>query len=530
MKNRHMHKRILVPVLLPLIVFSILITSCKEEKFEVSTEARLNVFLTGLSLDFAAHLKSINLQKYKFVAGSENRYKNARSAFQDFIFSEVNRQTISGWYSRRGYIDDPYLKRQVVLLANLFLVNTVDYEKSVESSQYILLKDFLNLRFTENDEEITLSEAVGELRRRFDTKRYDIYENITKKTEPLKDMIVNLIKLRNKTAAAQGHSGYPELVFRAEEIEAETLDTLLKTLESKTEDVYKNYLKRVQIDSDSDYRDIKAIFSPSTSIDFRKGLDSIRVAIDNDLKNIGIDARMKIEYLKMSTNYPPTGFTIAIPGKYRFIIPETGSSYIDFYEFVRLYGIGVYYTHLVDTKRILSGFGSVTGARSRIFTSMIGHLSRLLLQELYKAGKSKLETRPDKFYDMYNLRRRLMMADFEWSLYIDPDINPDRLYRNLVKRYLMVDLPKDAGTDWAAHIELVDSPFYTAMDILGEIAAHQVLESLHSKIGKDNIASGKYGQWLRNKLYRFGELYPWWKKVHDITAEELSVKAIARSF
>lgn len=125
----------------------------------------------------------------------------------------------------------------------------------------------------------------------------------------------------------------------------------------------------------------------------------------------------------------------------------------------------------------------------------------------------------------------LVMAHFERALYQNPRQDLHRLWWDLVEEFQMVRRPEGRDApDWAAKIHLSVAPVYYHNYLLGELAASQLLMTLRTRIGEDEvwIASPETGAFLIQRYFRPGRSVDWNTLMVFATGYPLSPEPFAR--
>jgi len=494
---------------------------CTGDKFETTTEGRLNVFLTGLSLDYSMHMREINLQEFLFLTGQKNRLESAWAEFSEFIFSKDQRDTVSGWHSNLSTINDRFLKRQIELLSKIYLANTIEFQKPIIERKYRLLDKLVSARFQYNGKSVNISELLISAENMEKGKRRETVATISKKFAPMKDEVIALFRERNDAARKAGFDDFPSLIMFTEEISPEMLDSILVQIESATAPIYKNYLAQRYDPERYDYLDLPALFDTERNTKKKpESLEDLQNAAKSSFAKIGVEPSGKIQTSLSFAAAGAHGFTVAVPSDYRIAISQYPTGIQFKRDFIFHYSLGEYYTHLHNKKTILTGFSGAIGASSRVYQNITGRLLVEMLQKTQGQNQGYI-FRYDNAFEIYNLRKKLMMADFEWTLYADPTLNPDSLFRQMAEKYLMVTLPEGYEFEWFADYFIIREPFHYVMDIAGEAGAHQLFASLSNTLKPLEQDPKAYARWLSAYIFRYGELYPWHKKIADITGSSL---------
>ena len=131
-----------------------------------------------------------------------------------------------------------------------------------------------------------------------------------------------------------------------------------------------------------------------------------------------------------------------------------------------------------------------------------------------------------------------VMFRFELELYSDPDQDLNNLWWELVEKYQLVKRPKGRNKpDWASKIHFTIAPVYYHNYMLGELLASQ----LHAKIIKDVLladpsAGVSYvnkitvGNYLKDKVFKNGNLQTWNEMIKKSTGEYLTAKYFVDQF
>jgi len=91
--------------------------------------------------------------------------------------------------------------------------------------------------------------------------------------------------------------------------------------------------------------------------------------------------------------------------------------------------------------------------------------------------------------------------------------------------------------DWAAKIHFAVAPCYYHNYMLGELLASQWHHTLVNKVlalksdkGVSYVGQKKAGQFLREKVFEAGDLYPWNEMIKRSTGESLTAKYFVDQF
>ena len=121
-----------------------------------------------------------------------------------------------------------------------------------------------------------------------------------------------------------------------------------------------------------------------------------------------------------------------------------------------------------------------------------------------------------------NLRLTLAYTFFEMELYRTNAENPDRLFWDIMERFLFCGR-QDRSDAWASIYHFTEHPVYLQNYILADLVAAQTMNHMRTLNGSiiDNPATAEY---LVERYYKHGALYDWFVLVEKATGEKLNAK------
>ena len=157
------------------------------------------------------------------------------------------------------------------------------------------------------------------------------------------------------------------------------------------------------------------------------------------------------------------------------------------------------------------------------------------------ADRARVEQLTDAILDQ---RRReqlifarwtMVMLHFEKALYENPDQDLNTLWWDYKERFQMLKRPQDRNEpDWAAKPHFTIAPVYYHNYMLGELFASQLRQALAMLAGHDGPPSelsfnGRkdFGDFLKKKVFKPGDVMPWPKFVRRATGEALTARHFA---
>jgi len=131
-----------------------------------------------------------------------------------------------------------------------------------------------------------------------------------------------------------------------------------------------------------------------------------------------------------------------------------------------------------------------------------------------------------------------VMTRFEHGMYENPDRNLGQLWWDLRKRYQLLNPPDDVNRpDYGAKMHVVATPAYYHCYLMGDLFASQVHSYISTRVlGVDNPGTTGFfgrqeaGNYLREKIFACGRLYPWHELVRLATGEPLTAKYFSRQY
>jgi peptidyl-dipeptidase A len=129
------------------------------------------------------------------------------------------------------------------------------------------------------------------------------------------------------------------------------------------------------------------------------------------------------------------------------------------------------------------------------------------------------------------VRWALVVVHFERELYSDPEQDLSGLWWHLASRYQEVSPPQARrAPDYASKIHLGTAPVYYQNYLLGTLAASQIRAALPAREGGSLVDERGAGQFLRERIFRPGALYPWDELMRRVTGSPLGAEAFLRDF
>jgi len=462
-------------------------------------------------------------------------------------------------------ISDEVIKRQIEILYNSFAEKQIDDELLTEiiNRSTEIEKKFAVYRAEVDGKELTDNQIDEILKTSTDNEKLrKTWEASKRIGEEIAVDVLELVKLRNKSAKDLGFDNYHEMSLKLSEQDPEELDRLFDELDNLTADAFaqrKNEIdeflsKRYGVDKSElmpwHYQD--KFFQQGPKI-YDVDLDSIFA--DKNLEeltrkyyeSIGLDVS---DLLEKSDLYEKEGkyqhaYCTAIDrdGDVRVLcnikpnqqwmstmLHEFGHAAYDKYVSPKLPWLLRSHAHIFATEAIAMLFGRMTLNANWLYE--MGLIDESKIAELRAPLEKSLQTEQLVFSRWVQTVYR-----FEREMYRNPNQDLNLLWWNLVEKYQGLKKPEGRKKpDWAAKIHIALYPAYYHNYILGELLASQLYFYIKDKVLKTEKDSPGFvrekdaGEYLKNLFLSYGAVFKWDKLIKNATGEELTPVYYAKQF
>jgi peptidyl-dipeptidase A len=477
---------------------------------------------------------------------------------KDFAFLKEIQQS--------GQVKDPLLARQLTALYNAYLANQIDpvlLKQIVELGTQIE-KNFSTFRGAIDGKKVTDNEIKDILKDQTDSaKREKAWLASKQVGAAVAADLVRLVKLRNEAARKLGFDNYHTMALATGEQDVKELDRIFADLYERTNKPFARVkaeldqilAKKYGVSPDQlmpwHYHDP---FFQETPMVYDLDLDVYYQ--DKDVKKLAeqfyagiglpVDAVLASSDLYEKEGKNPHAFCTHIDreGDVRIlcnlrnnenwmetILHELGHGVYDKY-----LDYGTPYllrspAHSFTTEAMAMFFGRLS--RNPVWMQQMLGLSDVQRAEIEKVGGKYAQLKQLIF-----ARWDMVMYTFEKELYANPDQDLTKLWWDLVEKYQFVKRPVGrTNPDWAAKIHFSAAPCYYHNYMLGEMLASQWHHTLVTKVlglksdqGVSYVGQKKVGQYLREKVFEAGDLYPWNEMIQRSTGEPLTAKYFVDQF
>lgn len=469
-------------------------------------------------------------------------------------------------FQESGEITETVLARELQVFYNTFAGNQTDeelLEKIVKLSNKIEEK-YSTFRAKINDKEVNDNEIDKILKESRDSSELKTTWEASKQIgEEVKEDVLTLVRLRNESAKNLGYKNYHEMSLILSELNPAELDKLFDELDEKISDEYSKLKAEMDEYLSNELKIEKRDLRPWHYQDkfMQQGpaiynVDLDKYYEDKDLveltekyfSGIGLEIKDLIEKSDLFEKENKYQHAYCIPidrendvrvlcnikPDYKWMntmLHEFGHAVYDKYISQELPWLLREQSHIFTTEAIAMLFG-----RFAADPKWMKENFSLESEEASKIAKDCFLSL--RLEQLCFSRWVQVVYRFERSMYADPDQDLNLLWKNLVKKYQLVNYPDDRDApDWAAKIHIALYPAYYQNYMLGEILASQLYYYINNKVLKldeEKFSSftneTSVGEYLKHLFFSYGTLYSWNELIEKSTGEKLNVDYYVNQF
>jgi peptidyl-dipeptidase A len=449
-----------------------------------------------------------------------------------------------------GLITDTLLQRQLIYLYHTFTSSQIESEKYKK-----LLERENKLSQTLSSVKLELDGNVYDFAKidsvRKSTTSSAVLEKIAKSyQETGREMapgIIKLVKERNEIAATFGFTDYYHQLLEERDQSPQKIQSLITEIELKTRNQFfevkkvidKKLAKRFGISPKQlqpwHYNDGKTSYLPKS---FISKLDSLLAPTDPVKRTseffAGIGLPIQDVIAKSELRKGNRDATIIIDFKSDIrIIGGITNTFEGLTKILHEGGHASHYKNIADDlPYLLKGPSFFISEGIASYFAYMAMDSVWLINEISCDEKTKrqiaLICRHFRQVDqLFKIRKQMVFAEFEREIYTEPDQDLDLLWYNLNLKFLGINYPEERGTCfWATNKYLASLSCTIQNYIVADVFAAQLKYAVDDKILNKKTLSIQgnkdVGNYLVDKLYQYGDLYPWEKLVEIATGEPLN--------
>ncbi len=523
-------------------------------------EKAASEFLQAYTAKWQPLFKEANLAWWEAnTTGSDEAFKREEQAENalDAIYAQADDfKKITLWQKE---VQDPALKRLLEVVYRNYLPKQVAAEKLAEITALSAKSNqtFNTHRSPVNGKELTENEVRAILSTSTNSAEVQAaWEGYHLVGEKVAGDLKKLVALRNEAAKAVGYDNYYQMSLAAMDIDENELFKLLDELADLTDKPFASL--KAEIDRalaqkfaitpaelmpwhhrDLFFQEVPEISGPSLDAVYQK-VDLLKI-VPEYYQSIGLETAAILEKSSLfeAPGKSPHAFMIDIDreGDVRILTNLKNSAYwAD--TLLHELGHGVYQVNISqDLPLILreSAHECITEGVAMMFGSLAK--DECFLRQAAGVEDSELIAAAKKSHMMDELifsRWAQVMIRFERDLYEKPDIDHNKRWWELKKRYQLINTPEGRDKpDYAAKMHFIGAPVYYQNYLYGHLFAAQLLEHLRES---NQLAANEgcfyghkeVGEQLKRELFSQGMSLPWPKLVEKVTGAPLSAKAFSK--
>lgn len=490
-----------LPCLTITLIISVALTACSSKVQEISTflDAKEAVY-EYISIEMGEAYW--NLYSDETIAD----LKAPKNLYTELYNNDTLIQIIDEWHPKRNKLKDKVLARRLEVWHNILTAAKINYAEN-------------NLAL-QNELEFWLGEDESAEGR--------------PTIDELNQMMIKLMKQRNKQAQAMGYENYADLMLDIKETDSDWFKAFVTVLEQRTREPFQKlkaeYLEQTGNTefTNDDARGLAMQYYINQITPDIYG-DPMKAAMKEIIDGIGLDYD-NLPFRVVENEMPPgiggQGIAVQIPGDFRIALqPGLGLS-----TWMHELGHGLQAMFTSIESPILKGyewsFGSANGGYAEGMAETSARFTRLsaIAKRYSEQSDEEIAEKLDninKYLPAY-LRYWLMIFMYEVEFYKDLDQDPVELKKKLMQECRLLDvLPNDTGP--IIDMVYVSYPLYLQNYVIAEIVSWQVHTTLEDKFGESYYNNPETGQFLIDNFYSDGALQNWQERLEKVTGSKLDL-------
>ncbi len=501
------------------------------------------------------------------ITGSDDDFRRRKEAENALAELHSDRETFESLraLAESGSIDDPVLKRELLVMERNFLEKQADPElnRRIIELEADVEQIFNTHRSVVDDKRLTENEVREILTSTRDTelarKAWSGYMAVGRK---VKDRLAELVRLRNRVARGLGFANFFSMRIEIQEFDEEELFAIFDELDELTREPFAALKREIDAHMIERFGIAARDLGPWHTADlfFQEAPDLGDVRLDDlyrDRDPVALSAKhfesMGLEVadiLARSDLYEkegksPHAFCTNIDRDQDIRVlcnVKPNANWMDTVHHELGHGVYDKYvgrdvpfllhgpSHILTTEGIAMLFGALT--RNEEFLARVLEVPAAQLPTY--AAEARRSLRAEK---LIFSRWAQVMLRFERAMYSEPGQDLNALWWRLKKQYQLLDPPDDmSGADYGAKMHVVGAPVYYHNYMLGDLFSSQVAARAARELGIDDPrttcfhGSEETGEFLRQRIFAPGNLRDWRELTVAATGEPLTAKYYAAQF
>ncbi len=555
-------------VLIVVLVFSLLISSCSSKK-EEQVNKEFKEFIKNWESKYIPLYKEANISYWNASISGKKEDFDKTLELQNKItalFSDKESFEKLKKFKESEAIKDEIDKRQLEVLYLAFLGNQIDTSllNAVNKLQNEIEQKYTNFRAEVNGKKLTDNEIEEILTKSTNSKELQAAWEAHKKIGTVvAEDIKQLVKMRNEIAKKLGFNNYHEMSLKLREQDPTEILKLFDELDVLTKDAFakekenidKYFTERYKISKDElmpwhyqnrFFQEAPKIYKVDLDA-FYKDKDLVKLTSEY-YSGIGLpidDLITKSDlYEKPGKNQHAFCTDIDNEGDIRVLCNiKPNEKWMN--TMLHEYGHAVY-DKFIDRQLPFSlrdpAHTFTTEAIAQLFGRMATNAK--WIKDILGISEEEYNKIKDDCYKSLRLQQLVfsrwsqVMFRFEKGMYENPDQDLNKLWWDLVEKYQMIKKPEGRNQpDWASKIHIATVPCYYHNYLLGELLASQLQNYIVKNILKsDDLINQSFknnkevGEYLKEKVFSPGAKYFWDIMIEKATGEKLTPKYYAKQF
>ncbi len=489
-------------IIITVIILTILI-SCNNNHSEKLNESKIICELDKLETEYEKLCIEAGMEVWEYYSDTnKNSMSHYKELFSGFLLKDSLINSIKYWNLRSNELSNDTLIRRLELWNNILTCAQVDFDPEIIELQ--------------NSLETQLSEYPSN----------DISDN------ELELSILRLISLRNEKAKKSGYGNYAYMVLQNTGIDTVWFENLIYTLDTGSQKSYNAFIRSHFPDnSDLKYEDIIEYIIQSYYLNDVPVVENNKKEelIYKTISDIGIemnDLPVQYEITELPPGIGGFGNSIDIPDDFRAVVMKE----LSFYFLLHEIGHGLNGTNVLIKYPVLKGYEWCTGNSEDLY-------SEAMAEVIAKFSQSKAWLKENGYDDNYIdsirnarkelypvlLRLKLVNSLFEIELYKHPEKKPSDIKNELYRKFFNVDKDFSKKPN-LIQLSYVSYPVYEQNYLIADIISWQIHEYLEKEYGENYATNINVGNYLKEKLWKDGQLHNWQYKVEKATGKEPDIK------
>lgn len=420
--------------------------------------------------------------------------------------------------------EDPLFRRVLVVLDRLIRYSKVESNQSVYQIRSKIEQAIVNYPIIISGKKTTRTDARQILRTETDGKlrlqALHCYDDLSRLVQAdLKELVLR----RNSIAREMGYEHFGVIGLGVQGLSRELLKSWFEPILQKTDSMYQDFLvesaqklKQPRLNpQDISYALTQFKTLPDVYFTSDKLIESI-VWLADRLKLSEAVSRVRIDFVDIP--FQGLCVTIHVPDVIRILInPSDGHSYYS--TFFHEVGHAMHSSHISQPYHLLRDeVGPFCEGMAESMARFVDDPEWLLKWGKIPEGIVKQNKSVWRVGEIYEMRRLISLADFEWQMYADPEADLLNVFQGAREANLKLSAQETIA--WADNSYWSSYPFYAQNYLVAEMIASQTHLTLRKLFG--HAITPESSNWLKENYWNIGGSIEWGEKIRRATSANIS--------